>query len=159
MSKSRQTGIIMSKSFNYYLRALIPPYCAAAKEIDPTVCGYLRFMNYNIYPNYFNRGTGSIKCRACPHCVGRYAVYPKIIHSFMWSVLCSPEGYSVHFARIKDRINNIDDCLTFTRYMTYLISLTENTCHDHDDIADIPELTYSFNTVRLYIGRWHAGRI
>ena len=130
-----------------------------AREIDPTVCGHLRFMNYNMYPNYFNRGTGSIKCRACPHGVGRYAVYPKIIHSVMWSVLCSPEGYSVHFARIKDRINNIDDCLTFTRYMAYLIRLTENTCHDHDDIADIPELTYSFHTVRLYIGRWHAGRI
>ena len=46
------------------------------REIDPTVCGHLRFMNYNMYPNYFHRGTGSIKCRACPHCVGRYAVYP-----------------------------------------------------------------------------------
>lgn len=155
-------GVIMSKSFNYYLLASsIPPYCAAAREIDPTVCGHLRFMNYNMYPNYFNREPSFIrKCRACPHCVGRYAVYPKIIHSFMWSVLCSPKGYrSVHFARIKDRINNIDDCLTFTHYMAYLIRLTENTCHDHDDITDIPELTYSFHTVRLYIGRWHAGRI
>ena len=157
MSKS---GVIMSKSFNYYLLASpIPPYCAVAREIDPTVCDHLRFMYYNTYPNYFNRGTGSIKCRACPHCVGRYAVYPKIIHSFMWSLLCSSEGYFVNFARIKDRINNIDDCLTFTRYMTYLIGLTENTCHDRDDITDIPELTYSFNTVRLYIGRWHARRI
>ena len=124
------SGVIMSKSFNYYLLASsIPPYCAAAREIDPTVCGHLRFMNYNMYPNYFNREPSFIrKCRACPHCVGRYAVYPKIIHSFIWSMLCSPEGYSVHFARIKDRINNIDDCLTFTRYMAYLIRLTKNTC-------------------------------
>lgn len=140
------------KSYGNYSRVSIisiPPYCAAAREYDTAACYHLRYMNYIAHPNYFNRGTGSKICRVCPHCVGRYSVYPKIAHGFLWSIMRRSESYSVH---VEDQLANIDNYVSYTRYASYLAGLTDDTYYDCNSI------TYSFHIVRLYINKWHAGR-
>lgn len=141
-------------SFNYYPDSYsvisIPQYCAAAREYDTKACNYLRFVNYNAHPNYYNHGTGSRICRVCMHCVGRYSLYPKIVHGFMWSVI----QMKLYPGHIKDQIENIDDYVSYTRYTRYLAGLAEDT-HYNCSI----DITYSFHIVRRYISRWHTGRV
>lgn len=122
----------------------IPPYCAAVKEYDSSACSQL-YINYRTNPEYFNRGEGSAICRSCAHCVGRYAVYPEIVHGFMWSFL-PVTPYPVNMA---DRIEAIEAKVSYMYYVKYLTKLNK----------EPSILQYSFINVRRYIGRWHAGRV
>lgn len=72
----------------------------------------------------------------------------------MWGVMRRSESYSI---RVKYQINNIDDYVLYTHYMSYLDRLVKST-YGQNTHYNCDDTTYSFCIVRLYISRWHVGR-